>query len=905
MLIEQKKRGPKRNSITTTTVSSVTPRNKSTAKIGEASSSSSMHAQEPTSPSVESEDAMSEDEEEEEYEDDQGTEEAEDVEEEDYELQTTPQDTSDMDIVYINTPEVVDESSPPSNPNRDSFFGEGDDADNSSFFRELEAFGPIVMDTTLPSGDDGSRRDSLFSDEFNYDMLPNNLQLFDTVGSPAFPSSNTPMSGSTADYLSQILGTPSNLMNAAALNAIAPAEWICESMAPTNSIPTVPQPPLYPAAASHSTDIMGDRAMFPSIPTFPMKPDFAPRAATWKLSDLKSDDLQLPASLATGLPDDFHLHVITLYFTYFHPSYPIIDEPTFFKSLLSLRARSRLATGTPDDSSPRSMHPSIEGSKQDDASGKLGVFDGASEALLNAIYGIGTLYSAHPHVASVGGRIPLSERFIQVARRSLRIGSDAIARCLIDTCTFGCTVNTPSEMELLPGTWRIAQKQQLAFDSPYSSLYHVANGRQAPTDTQPAGKQAKKRAWWGIFSLDTFTALCTGYDFLVDEARYMGALLDTESLCRVATHTLAAEKAVQDSRYGLTFAPSGIQMWASPEQESSVVDTTPELVWDAAGLGSPRCTIFQFSSECTSGYSAAQQLSTPAESSADQLVTSLSDVQPHIRLSIFLRKIIRGTTQANQNTPAQVAALHGKLMRLSTSLPLDVRRYVAIGQPLTATDYVKHLSPTSVHTILLFLASLSVLHQMRLEDTSIMHDTTVLGATATGTSVNTSMTSLGVCCAVYTRAVALLDSIYAARFATSLNDGPTDNGTLSALSAPAPPYPPHELVALPFTPVLLALTAIPVLSSKHGQVLVNASVGHIGTAPSDLPCLERGILPALDDIAMVWPRASCYAATLRSWAEVVREPVAVKKTKVADTASLLWKKWDGSSMQRINVAFDI
>ncbi|TPX56014.1 hypothetical protein PhCBS80983_g04872 [Powellomyces hirtus] len=585
-------------------------------------------------------------------------------------------------------------------------------------------------------------------------------------------------------------------------------------------------------ASSHSTQPPASSASW--IPQMPSYKNLTPTTTPPTQS--------LTAFLRNDSPIDFHLHMINLFFTYFHPTYPILHERTFFDSLTS---------NGQDQSQPK-----------------------VSTALLHAVYSIGVLYSSHPDVVSLGGRSKASSDFARKAEAFLKKGGDVVARCLIDIRDFGSTVSGDGEMELFPGTWRMAQKTQLGFDSPCDTVYSVINGRVQegahasssshmrthPTEFRSTAE--KKRAWWGLFTMDTFVTLSTGYDLSIDESLYMESLLDTEALVHSAPHSLATEKNNLESRYG-ALRQSHLAYSAHQAQQ---------MDWNALLGGFPTNTVFGLSAD-RSGAGNGQNSSSRA-AAMDHLFTPLSEVHPHIRIEIFMRKVMRSMTLSTPPS-AYVGALHSKIMQFPKSFPPEAQRYLSFTQQMFPLPMAGGISTGVVHTLLLFFATLSLIHQSSITDVTTTHDVN-----------GRPMTSLDVCVALYQRMNLLIEDIYAARFAQTTDP-------LAAFGSPAPP-PPHELVSTPFSAILLTVPVIPLLSSHHASALIIPASGAV-------PCLEQTVLPTLDDMGMVWARASRYAAGLRGWAEIVRDRGMV----LNNSASLPWKPTDDLRGRIINMAFDL
>ncbi|KAI8584907.1 hypothetical protein BDZ88DRAFT_456479 [Geranomyces variabilis] len=507
-----------------------------------------------------------------------------------------------------------------------------------------------------------------------------------------------------------------------------------------------------------------------------------------------SSSSSLEMLFKNGLPQEFHLHLINCFFTFFAPINPIVHEQSFFDALASVNLTTAL---------PR-----------------------ISPALLYAVCAIGVLYSTCPELEAMGGRLRASAELGAKAETHLKKGADVVARCLLDIRTFGSTVNGEGNMALFPEAWRIAQKTQLGFESPCETIFSVINA--APSSHDSLWQQdwpefqtsiEKKHAWWGIFTVDTFAGLTTGYDLAIDESLYMASLLNAESLIRVSPHCLAAERQALEHEhdFGRVAAPQ--------PQVSNHLGLTTLLG------GYPKETVFGPTAD-------VPPVPGPA---MNHIFTPLTHVHPHIRVAIFLRKILRSTALAAPST-AFVTALHAKLMQLPASFPPQAQQYLAFDQPVIphGTERV----PTGiVHTVLMVFACLSLLHQAAVDDAVPRHDVNGI-----------AMSSGDICVAVYRRLNVLLEDIYASRFVAQPRG--------ASLAAPPPP---PETVASPFTAALIAIPAVPLLASaSRAPALLFPTL-------TQVPCLEQTILPTLDEMSMVWPRASRYAAGLRGWAEVVKE----------------------------------
>ncbi|KAJ3183132.1 hypothetical protein HDU87_007555 [Geranomyces variabilis] len=542
---------------------------------------------------------------------------------------------------------------------------------------------------------------------------------------------------------------------------------------------------------------------------------------------------------AAGLPAQLHLHLhfVSLYFTYFHPTLPIVDERGLLAALLSPSAQAHIAP------------PSL--------------------ALVNAVYSIGVLYSARRDALAVlGGRHRASAEFARASRAALQVGGDLVARCLLDVRTFGCALeNEDNDWELFASAWRIAQKLQLGYDQKVESLFAVINGpRNVASDAnrpELVTKSERKRAWWGLFTVDTFVSLSTGFDLSIDEALYTASLLDTDSFVTAESHSLAGEKVEAEGRCANS-QPGRAEynsVRLSTNQAVPSLGASPAPVYDEANWASilggyPEDSIFGPGSQ-TPLSSLQACLEAPAHP-LRHLFTSLSSIHSHIRISIFFRKVMR--TVRSSPIPGQIASLHAKTMQLIYSFPPVVQRYLHFANVAgpSRTDAAPPIATICVHTILMFCATVSMIHQSGTSDLTTTHR---VGAPENGGSSGAYMTSVAICAAVYRLASNLIQDIYTSR--------------------PTPvPRPPHELVSSPFAATLITAIAVPLLATRTHAMALASAIGEGGKA---LPALDEAILPALEDMAAVWPRAASYARQLRGWIQVVRmrPPVDAGKTTAA------------------------
>lgn len=504
--------------------------------------------------------------------------------------------------------------------------------------------------------------------------------------------------------------------------------------------------------------------------------------------------LNLSNPLLPTLPTDFYLHLVSLFFTYFHPTFPVLHEASFLERLI-----------------PINMH---------------------SNALLNIIYAIGVNYSKHPGLDEAGRNtarifIETAEEELSKVERNPRAGKvgddtqqfdDCIAQMLLDIWKFGCARHRGGDWDYLPQSYRMVQKLRLPYKAPSEDIYTLFNGR-TPLACIRGNEKERKKAWFGIFVLDTMAAFTTGWDPLIDENRYLDTLADTETLSISSPPALAVERAAL-----------GMKTDAAPEPQLAPSSTR----WHAFMTGFPGSTLFGPASDFTS----IQYLrSSIGKYQVDHLLSPAGDTVHLVQLCIILRKIMRLTRQPN-HTP--IEAIHNELLNWKNALPYHMKVLDRLGVPAQYSVVGKsRCAPMTVKTSLLFLASISLLHRNGIHSAQPVY---LLDSS--------NKSSLEICLWAYEHQQRLLRHIYSSCSSAS-------PGELQA--------PPSELVSTPFIQSILLLPAVTLLSTEYADQLV-------GNHPiPDIESVEDVLLPVLDDLSRVWSRASEYGACLRGLVEVVRE----------------------------------
>ncbi|TPX71203.1 hypothetical protein SpCBS45565_g01339 [Spizellomyces sp. 'palustris'] len=183
------------------------------------------------------------------------------------------------------------------------------------------------------------------------------------------------------------------------------------------------------------------------------------------------------------IPSSLYLHLIAAFFTHFHPILPVFYEQSFFERLV-----------------PVNCH---------------------SDALLNAIYAIGTRYSTHALLSTAPFSSPAqaSEYFADRASMALHKSSftmlkkDAKKPAVSSSCELDDLV-----AKMLLCAWKAGCHRDVGFEG----LYDIWTSAQKLKCMYEEGDRTMEcqRAWWALLILDTVSGLASGLDPVVDETRY-------------------------------------------------------------------------------------------------------------------------------------------------------------------------------------------------------------------------------------------------------------------------------------------------------------------------------------------------------------------------------------------------
>lgn len=241
----------------------------------------------------------------------------------------------------------------------------------------------------------------------------------------------------------------------------------------------------------------------PVAPVTITGPQSAAEAPTPVLTTPLHSKESLMLSDLPDIPTEFYLHLIQLFFLYFHSSLPIMSEAQFFADLL-----------------PQNKHHPM---------------------LLNVIYSIGCLFSSSPiclmpplytpqrasefFANRAAGYISTSSIKTQAALEQLSICQATLLLSIVDSSTSKSLRSfTQSGMGI-----RLAQKLDLAVVAcNKNDFYSDFNG--LPNTLNMHEIMERKCTWSAAFIIDTYLSITTGMNFIINENDYLPSLIDTENL---------------------------------------------------------------------------------------------------------------------------------------------------------------------------------------------------------------------------------------------------------------------------------------------------------------------------------------------------------------------------------------
>ncbi|KAJ3282243.1 hypothetical protein HK104_010991 [Borealophlyctis nickersoniae] len=563
------------------------------------------------------------------------------------------------------------------------------------------------------------------------------------------------------------------------------------------------------------------------------------------------------------LPPDFYLHLVSLFFTFFHPTFPVIQERIFFENLVPVN----------------NHHP----------------------MLLSAIYAVGCLYSRHPllyqqpfaspqkaseyfanRAASVGPQFSAIGKGGQQAQEGL---SECVASILLACCDYGARRRGKNWSYNVTGC-RLAQKLDLAYDETKDDFYSVYNGlrKQQVEGT----KEERKRAWWGALLTDCFASISSGSPMIINEADYAETFLDADAFMTRDDQPLSLDP----------YGNSNHQ-----QQQLSVYEHSHDL-WQPFVAGAPNGSVFSDAD--------IARLVGPDPQAIGHLFTPIPDAIHMVQLSFLVRRVVRlnmarDRRTARMTSPSAVSLsfllpdspsttqLHETLLAWYERLPHPFRIFNDLGVlslnvtqhdleaacTLTATE---RMSPRSVSLNLLFFTALVLLHEHEARTANMNSPSASAATPSTPPSVHRHpniyrlspanaqqpalpVPSISIIAAAYRAQCFILRRLY------------TTTPPLQSTMTPPPP----ELVCTPLLHCYISPAPTLLLSHREYAVSLTA-LGALSAAArqgSALAPLESVVLPVLDHVSCVWAGASVYAANLRGLVEVWRARERERRASVA------------------------
>ncbi|KAI9348758.1 fungal-specific transcription factor domain-containing protein [Zopfochytrium polystomum] len=545
------------------------------------------------------------------------------------------------------------------------------------------------------------------------------------------------------------------------------------------------------------------------------------RIPVCRITALPSVDVErpgLPKGLTVAdlpdIPADFYVHLITIFFSYFHQALPIINERQFFIEIM-----------------PENTHHAM---------------------LLNAIYAIGCLFSRHstlfqapfygPHRASeyfanrAAGLIPTFAKTMS----SFEKVSICQAALLLSVLDYGSRNAVRSWMYTGMGC-RLSQKLDLPFSRTVNDFFSICNG--VPKPAVVSSMEERKRVWWASFVIDTYVSISTGMNFLLNENDYFESLVDVEHLL---------------SHDGAKF--SGGDPVPSPPNSGSWVDIFcnkpyPTVFDSGRGMQDPVPV------------AASEVLSSTEETL--HLVQLCFIIRKVFRFNKFPKNTTPSLTPNSVllasllSRPMDVNRLHDTLICWYEGLPSSFRLFDVLDRkpsfPLSSPKMTKP-SSLCITVNLLFFTAVVLLHYRNLKKVDGAGLSPIQADSSfrmSSNGLNTSLyTSAEVCAVAYKCQCQIVRIAY----------GGT-NATPSPSSRPPP-----ELVSCPLVQCFLLPVATALLSQfQYGSQLTSLDVRPLSDYSTQLESLHALFLPVLDNIAQVWPTARSYAANLRSQSQIFRE----------------------------------
>ena len=584
-----------------------------------------------------------------------------------------------------------------------------------------------------------------------------------------------------------------------------------------------------------------------------LDPSYQQLLCDTQMDNLLFGSVNLGIAELPGLKPELFLHLITMFFTYYHPTFPVITEERFLQQLI------------PENK----IHP----------------------MLLNAVYAIGCRYSLHPQLYQAPFLSPAKagDFFMNKAYNSIPppdssclLSSDALAVCQASLILSSCDVKLSQcrTWMMVSMACRLAQKYELFYDDTSTDFFAVYSGvKKCSNDID---LEDRKRVWWGALVVDLFVALASGNSLLLNESDYMETMLDGSTLIHKTPYQsiLVAPDSLAGRKNGAGKEPQ-IASGLSADLDK----------WKPFFSGYAKDTIFASTdvsserwSRRSTGYFQVQHM-----------FSDMASYTHFVQLSFIVRKIIRiSKSQHNEsklksnptnlseaclaaiNTESRdILRLHESLLVWYESLPTPFRIFNTL-EALTTSNSADitqfsaiqpgdRVSGTVVLLNVMFFAAFAILHEGNARLAPIQPD----GRQRLDSVFRISSSLL---------ARHLFDSEQMIVFMYKAQSHLIK--TVYGTNMPPSPsrIPPSEIVCTFMIGMLLMPTSVALLGRPDYARKASALEGeHFPQTPiPHVDSLNAVVIPVLKNIAQVWPMAADCSNHLLSLMDSVRSRLSAE-----------------------------
>jgi hypothetical protein len=550
-----------------------------------------------------------------------------------------------------------------------------------------------------------------------------------------------------------------------------------------------------------------------------------------------------------GVPSTFYMHLISMFFTYYHPSFPVLQEQHFMESLV-----------------PENKHHAM---------------------LLNTVYAIGCIYSRSAYLYQTPFYTP-QKAFDYFVNRALAAtpppevwgseASDSLAICqaslLLSSCDFK---TTKSYSWMMVGmALRLCLKFEMHTQQVEHDFFSLYTG--IPKFHLKASNQERQRVWWSALLADLFLTISTGCDLTIQESEYVDTFIMPTARSKVFKNPITAQLSIKQQDQGF------------------VIDQDKDK-WMPFFSGFPNDTLF----------GAADINSEPWQKQSvgffqiGHLYSNLQDISHVVQLSFLTRRAMRFANRSQPtNQPVAPSAtclyslvdksnemhtIHDALMLWFENVPIELRLWksldVVLSEDIHAIDSstaLRHgirLGSSAVLCNALFFSTIAMLHQTKCRDSPQPRFklTSFLSNAGYESKDMVKLAYRGICY--------LLRRVYGQFMPPSLTY-----------------IPPSEIVSSSIISALIMPIALAMLSISEFVPLLLTPKNSSGVVDrSGIDSLETVILPCLDNIGQVWPVAYTHATHLRHVMEKIQQSIGgyvapekfvVVETPVFETQEKSW-----------------